>query len=443
MNEESSQETLRNKAEKIFRYALSSVDAKKLLKEKITVKNSILNVDNFFEIELDKFNKIIVLGSGKASVPMAYAIEDILKDRISYGLVVTKYGYGSRLSKLEVVEAGHPVPDKKGVEATEKIIEILKKCGKDDLVIYLLSGGTSALLCAPEDKISLKDKQKITELLLNSGANIKEINTVRKHLSKVKGGKLGRYAHPARVINLILSDTIGDDISITGSGPFVYDKTGSSDVEFILKKYNIFDKLSDYMKKFIEERKGETVKPESKALNNCKHYVIGNNTIALENAGIKAEEYGFNSMILTSLMEGEAREVAKITAGIAKEILFYNRPVKKPACVLCGGETTVTIRGSGKGGRCQEFALVSALEISGLKNVVVLCGGTDGTDGPTDAAGAIVDSFTVERGLKKGLVAEKHLKNNDSYNFFSRTGELIFTGPTNTNIMDIVIILVS
>jgi len=437
--------TLKSHAKVIYKHALSSVDAYELMKKSLKLKGNILSINGQSEFNLDRFERIFVLGSGKASVPMASATENILKERISDGLIITKYGYHRRLKRLDVIEAGHPVPDGSSITAANKVVDLLRKSGRNDLIIYLLSGGTSALYCAPETGLSLEDKQEVTRLLLNSGANITEINIVRKHLSKVKGGKSGELAYPATVINLILSDTIGNNVSTTGSGPFAYDETTFSDVLEILKKYSIFEKVPDSVRNFITEGlmkgTGKTIKLKSGILRNCINHMIGDNTIALESAQSKAQELGYNAAVMTSVLEGEAKEVSKALMAIAKEVLIYNRPVQKPACLIFGGELTVTVTGKGKGGRCQEFALASTLEIANNKNIVVLSSGTDGTDGPTDAAGALVDNSTLKKNMESN--AEHYLKNNNAYSYLKETGNLIFTGPTNSNVMDIILILIS
>jgi len=438
--------TLKRDAKKIYKDALASVNAYKLVKEHVRLKDNLLFINGKEKADIRKFNRILVFGSGKASVPMAAALEDIFKNRINGGLIITKYGHNTGLKRLEVVEAGHPVPDENGMTATAKITEVLSKSRSEDLIVYILSGGSSALLCAPENGLSLYEKQNVTDLLLRSGADIHEMNIVRKHLSKVKGGKLGAIASPARVINLIVSDVIGNDISTIGSGPFIYDTSTFRDVKRILEKYTIFNLIPGNVKRFIEsgliEGRGETIKEEGNTLRNCTNIIAGDNTVALDTAQKAATELGYNTIIGSSMLKGESREVSMVLSAIAKEILLYDRPLAKPACIIFGGETTVTVKGNGKGGRCQECALAAANEISGLKNIAVLCGGTDGTDGPTDAAGALVDHTTIEKGTNKNLNAEKYLENNDSYSYLKKTGNLIITGPTHSNVMDVILILI-
>ena len=314
-------------------------------------------------------------------------------------------------------------------------------------MLCLISGGGSALLVAPAEGITLQDKQEVTRLLLACGADIHEINTIRKHLSRAKGGGLARFAYPATVVSLILSDVIGDDLNVIASGPAVPDTSTFDDARQVLEKYDIWDQVPPSVQKRIDAGlKGgieDTPKAGDAVFQRCFSKLVGTNIQALKAAGSKAEELGYQTLILSSTVEGEAREVVKVLTAIAREIQGSGNPLAAPACILCGGETTVTIQGEGKGGRNQEFVLASALVLDGMPNVVVLAGGTDGNDGPTDAAGAIADCSTLARARAQGLDPLDYLRRNDSYHFFQPLGDLVITGPTRTNVMDVYMLLVA
>jgi glycerate 2-kinase len=380
------------------------------------------------------YRKIFVVGAGKASAQMARAIERLLGVRIAGGLINVKDGHGAKLWRIEVHECGHPIPDRRGVAGARRIAKIASQAGADDLIVCLISGGASALLPLPTPGITLAEKQKTTRLLLNCGASIHEINCVRKHISRIKGGQLARLAYPATLLTLILSDVIGDDLDVIGSGPTVPDPSTLADARAILEKYSIPDNLLAAAE--------ETPKPGDKIFSKTRNVIVGSNALAVDAAEAEARRLGFHTLVLSTFVEGEAREVARVHAGIAKEIRASGRPVRKPACVISGGETTVTVRGKGLGGRNQEFALAAAIGIAGLRDAVILSGGTDGTDGPTDAAGAIADGTTITRAEALSLNAAAFLANNDSYHFFEATGDLIKTGPTGTNVADLQVILV-
>jgi glycerate 2-kinase len=361
-------------------------------------------------------------------------------------LVNTKYGHSVPLKRVQVIEAGHPVPDEEGFRGARQIVQILERTDEKDLIFFLISGGGSALLPYPAEGITLEDKQTVTRILLEVGASIHEINALRKHLSLVKGGRLARLAFPSTLVSLILSDVIGDDLDSIASGPTVPDHSTFDDCLNILEKYRIFDRIPPAVAEIF--RKGargeieETPKPGNPVFERTQNLIIGSNIMAVEAAAKKAEKLGYNTLILSTFIAGETRDVAGVHAAIAREILSSGNPLKRPACVLSGGETTVTICGKGKGGRNQEFSLAAALDINGLENIVVLSAGTDGTDGPTDAAGAIAEGATVSRARKLGMDPGHYLRENDSYNFFKALGDLIVTGPTNTNVMDLRIVLV-
>jgi len=392
--------------------------------------------------DLTRYRNVYVVGAGKAGVSMARAAERVLGPRIACGLVNVKYGHTAKLRRVELNECGHPVPDRNGVEGARRIAEIAAGAGAEDLLLCLISGGASALLPLPADPVTLDEKQETTKLLLACGAGIHEINAVRKHISRIKGGQLARLASPAAVLSLLLSDVIGDDLDVIGSGPTAPDASTFARARAILEKYGIFDRVPAAVRERIERGvRGEipeTPKPDDPVFRRVRNLVVGSNRLAVSRAFAAARELGFRALVLSTLVEGETREIARMHAAIAREIVASGRPLKPPACVITGGETTVTLRGDGLGGRNQEFVLAAAIDIAGLRNVVILSAGTDGSDGPTDAAGAIADGCTLARNPR----APEFLARNDSYHYFEGLGDLIVTGPTHTNVMDVRLILV-
>jgi len=395
---------------------------------------------------LPQYKNLFVIGAGKATAPMAAALEDILEERISEGIIIVKYDHLADLQRINLIEAGHPLPDPNGEKGADAILNLAKKSGKDDLIFCLISGGGSALLPLPFNGITLKDKQDTIKVLLSCGATIHEINTLRKHTSKIKGGRLAQAAFPATIISLILSDVVGDDLDIIASGPTVPDSSSFADCMEILERYHIKDKIPESILNHIESgisgKTPETPKADDPAFKRTQNLIIASNIESLMAAKEKAERLQYNVILLSSMIVGETRYAAQIHGAIAKEIIKTGNPISPPACILSGGETTVTISGNGLGGRNQEFALAAAIDISGHKNVVVLSGGTDGTDGPTDAAGAFSDTYTLERAKEMGLNPHHFLANNDAYHFFEKLDDLLITGPTNTNVMDLRILLV-
>jgi glycerate-2-kinase len=403
--------------------------------------------DILLSYEQGKFNRLIVIGFGKAACPMAKAMEDSSLNLIGAGIVITKYNHCNKYNfeKIKVFEAAHPVPDENGLKGTDAIIRLLKSADEYTLVVCLISGGGSALLISPYEGVGLNDKQKITELLLKAGANIQELNTVRKHISRVKGGRLAEIVYPARIISLILSDVIDDRLDVIASGPTSPDDTTFQDALSVLEKYNLTKIASspiiDMIQKGMHGLISETPKKGNPIFKRVENIIIGSNTIALTAAKRKAKDLSFETDILSSEVTGEAKKIGKWLVQKAietKNIKNTNRSV----CLISGGETTVTVKGSGIGGRNMELALSFAIEIDGIDGITLLSAGTDGTDGPTDAAGAIVDGKTIKKAKSLGLNPEAYLKNNDSYTFFKNTGELFITGPTGTNVMDIQIILI-
>jgi len=392
--------------------------------------------------DLGRYRNIYVVGAGKAGAAMARAAERVLRRRIARGLLNVKYGHVAGLRRIDLNECGHPVPDQRGVEGARRIAAIASGAGPDDLLLCLISGGASALLPLPSDPITLDEKQEVTKLLLACGASIHEINTVRKHISQIKGGQLARLASPAHVLSLLLSDVIGDDLDVIGSGPTAPDASTFARARAILEKYGIFARVPASVRERVERgARGEipeTPKQGDPLFTRVRNVVIGSNRLAVDAATVHARHLGFRTLVLSTFVEGETREIARMHAAVAKEIVHAGRPLKPPACVITGGETTVTLRGDGLGGRNQEFVLSAAIDIAALPNVVVLSAGTDGSDGPTDAAGAIADGHTLARNPR----APEFLARNDSYRYFEGLGDLIVTGPTGTNVMDVRLILV-
>jgi hydroxypyruvate reductase len=394
---------------------------------------------------LDKFQNVYVLGAGKAVAAMAQPVERMLGKRIAGGLLNVKYGHAApRLRRVEFNECGHPIPDRNGEAGALRMVEIARQAGPGDLLLCLISGGASALLPLPAPPITLEEKQETTRLLLNCGADIHEINCIRKHLSQVKGGQLAQFAYPATVLALILSDVIGDDLDAIGSGPTVPDRSTFGEARAILQKYGIAGQVPAAVRERLAGNLAETPKPGDKIFATVQNLIVGSNRLAVDAAAGQARALGYRTCVLSTFMEGETKEVARVHAAIAKEIRASGRPVKPPACVISGGETTVTIRGTGLGGRNQEFALAAADVLSATAVVAAVCSvGTDGIDGPTDAAGALVDSTTLDRAAAAGLVPARYLQNNDAYAFFDALADLINTGPTGTNVGDLQVILLA
>ena len=439
-------EQLRRDARAIFDAGLNSADAYAAITREVRRDRACLEIAGH-RYDLSRYRHVYITGAGKASARMAQAIEAIIGDRITTGLVIVKRGYGLATKNIDVVEAGHPLPDETGLEASNRVIALVQGAQQDDLVICLISGGGSALLVSPREGISLQDKQDVTERLLKSGAPIQEVNAVRKHISRVKGGGLARSAYPATVVSLILSDVVHDPVEAIASGPTAPDSTTYADCIRILQRYELWRAIPRAVRELLERgnrgEAAETPKKTDVLFLNVKNVVAGNNRLATQGASRMARELGYQSSILSSMIEGEARIAAGFHVAIAREVLESGDPIAAPACLISGGETTVTVRGKGKGGRNQEFALFAALEIDGNKQIVVLSGGTDGTDGPTEAAGGIVDGTTIQRGKDKGLDAHACLENNDSYRFLLATGDLLVTGPTFTNVMDLRLMLIA
>ncbi len=431
--------------ETILKSVIKASDPPLAIRRNLSMSGDNLKVNDSI-YKLNEYKNIYVVGGGKASAPMAVALEEMLGDRITSGIINVKYGYSLQTSKIEIIEAGHPIPDRNGLIGAKRMTRLLDRAGEDDLVIALISGGASALIPLPVNGITLKDKKRVADLLLKSGAAIDEINVVRKHLSMVKGGQMALMAYPARVVSLILSDVIGDPMDIIASGPTVPDKSSYEDAKEILVRFKLWNQIPvsarSHLKKGINRKVAETPKRGHRAFKRVRNLIIGNNQVVMDEAERKAKEVGYDTLVLSRSIKGEAREVAKAFGSIAGVICRSGASVKRRICVIAGGETTVKVKGKGRGGRAQEFALAAALEISGLNGVTMVGFATDGTDGPTDAAGAIVDGSTVDRAKRSGLDPRNLLDINDSYSFFKSLGDLIITGPTFTNLNDLYLIFV-
>lgn len=395
---------------------------------------------------LPDFDRVLLIAAGKAACPMAAAALEILGGRVSGGIAVTKHGHAMPPLSLPVREAGHPVPDEAGLAAAREILSLASSAGPRDLVLFLLSGGASALLSLPAPGLSLENKIRATRALLASGASIHEVNAVRKHLSALKGGQLARAAGRALQASLVLSDVIGDDLSVIASGPTVADPSTFADALGVVERYGLREKLAPAELKRLEAgARGdipETPKPGDPAFARSLALVIGGLAQSLSAAEGEARKLGYHPLLLSQALSGIAREEARGLCALAKDIREGRGPIAAPAAVIAGGETVVKIAGSGTGGRNQEMALAAAIELAGLPGLGVLCCGTDGTDGPTEAAGAWADGRTAPRARSLGLDPEAFLADNDSHSFFRQAGGLVVTGPTGTNVTDIYLALV-
>lgn len=392
-------------------------------------------------IDLRGVDGVIVLGAGKASAVMAQAVEEVVGDRVTGGWVNVKPGHGVPLRRVRVHEAGHPTPDEAGVAGAREIARLARAAGPRDLVVFCISGGGSALMPLPVEGVTLAEKQSLTRELLACGADIGEVNCVRKHVSQLKGGQLARLAHPAAVVSLILSDVIGDPLDVIASGPTAPDPGTYADALGVLRKYGLETRapaaVLTHLQAGAAGRRPETLKEGDAIFRGVKNVIVAGNALSVDAARRRAGELGYRPVVLTTRIEGEAREVAKVLVAVTRECLERGTPAPAPACLICGGETTVTLRGKGRGGRNQELALAAAVAGRGVAGWAALAAGTDGTDGPTDAAGAFADGETFSRARAMGLGPLAALANNDSHPFFDRLGDLLRTGPTGTNVMDL------
>ena len=426
--------SLREAARTIFDAALRAADVTPLVRTALE------------DVRLPPRGRVLVVGAGKASGAMAATVEAALGERIADGLVVVKDGYRADTRRIRIVEAGHPVPDGRGEAAAREIRALAESAGADDLLLVLVSGGGSALTPAPVPPITLADKQAMTRLMLAAGASINQLNAVRKHCSLLKGGQLARAAAPARVHALLLSDVVGDPLDVIASGPTAPDVSTFAEALEILDRFELRGRapatIVDRLERGARGLIPETPKPDDPVFGRVTNTVIGNNRLVVDAAAAQAVALGYGPHLLTRSLEGEARDVAARLVGLARETREGRGPAAAPACLIAGGETTVTVRGRGLGGRCQEFALAAALALEGEAGIVALAAGTDGTDGPTTAAGAVADGETARRAREHGIDPQVALAENDSNPVFAALGDLVTTGPTNTNLLDLYLLLV-
>lgn len=430
-------------AEQIFLAGVAGVLPDQLIRSQVRLMKNILSVaENNYD--LSSIRNIYVIGAGKASALMAREIESLLGERITKGHIIVKYGHGCDLKFITITEAGHPLPDANGVAAARQILEIAQSADEHDLVICLISGGASSLLADFPEGSSLNELQQVNELLVKSGAGIKEINTVRKHLSGIKGGQLARAIYPAKAVSLILSDVVGDPLAVIASGPTSYDNSTYADALAVIKAYELENKFPKTMMRHLQDGIAgwlpETPKAGDKVFEHIKNLIIGSNNIALNAAADKAQALGFATHIITDALEEDYTEVADFILTTIER--FSNDHKEKPLCLLFGGEPTVKVTGNGLGGRNQHLALYCALKLQRMKGISLLCAGTDGNDGPTDAAGAIVDGTTAEKARSAGIDPQEYLNKADSYHFFKQAGGHILTGSTKTNVMDMMVVLI-
>ena len=428
----------------ILEAALEAVNPLRAVKCALQLRGDILHIGPA-RYDLAAYEHIYVLGAGKASAAMAQALEDVLGERITAGWINVKEGYTAPTRSITIHEAGHPVPDMRSVAGSQEIAAFARAAGPQDLVFCLISGGGSALMTLPVHGITLADIGTLTEALLRCGATINEINTVRKHLSQLKGGRLSQLSQPAQIVSLILSDVIGSPLDVIASGPTSPDSTTFAQAIEVLRRHQLLEHVPStivqHLKRGMEGLVPETPKAGDSVFESTQNVIIASNEHAAQAALDKAHELGMNGLLLSTYVEGEAREVGKVFGAIARQVAISGHPIARPACIVAGGETTVTVCGSGLGGRSQELALATAPSIAGLHDVAVIGLGTDGTDGPTDAAGAVVTGQTVQRAMEKQQSILGALLDNDAYHLFEALGDLIITGPTNTNVNDLMFVL--
>jgi glycerate-2-kinase len=429
---------------KILVRGLAAVDARAAVGRAVSRNGEELVIGRR-RYDLRRYERVIVLGAGKATASMARAVEQRLGPRLHGGFVVVKHGHVVPTRRIVVAEAGHPVPDRSGQRAAARLCAMAAELGRRDLLIVLLSGGASSLLPAPVAGVTLADKQRTTRELLRCGASIREINTVRKHLSRIKGGRLAELTK-ATIVTLILSDVLGDDLSAIASGPTVPDPTTYQDAVSILKRYRIWQAVPHRVRQHLDHgcrgQTSETPKPGSSLFRRVHHRIVGNNAAAVMAVARAAREAGLRTFVHRTALTGEARDEGKRFGALARGIVCDGKPLQRPCCVVAGGETTVTVTGKGRGGRAQEFAAAAALEIAGLSKVWVAAIGTDGTDGPTDAAGAVTDGNTVARAQRLSVDLKGALNHHNIYPSLKRLQQLIVSGPTGTNVNDLYLLLV-
>lgn len=430
---------------KSLEHALAAVNPQKLLKAQVMIEDSILRAGKY-RFDLNKIGRIYVVGGGKAAGAMAKALEEVLGERTTEGIVNVPHGDRHQTHKVKRQEASHPIPNEAGAEGAQRMLTIAEQAQENDLVIVLISGGGSSLMALPRSNVTLEDKQNLTDRLLKSGARINEINTVRKHISDFKGGWLAKKAYPATVLNLVLSDVVGDPLDVIASGPTVPDSTTFSEAIAVLEKYGLWQDTPTSVRELLYMGKNgsvaETPKEDDYAFRKVHSLILGNCRTAAVAACKYLKTSGLNTLLLTSTLEGEAKCVGAMLSSLANNIIETDEPIPKPAAIVAAGETTVTVTGKGLGGRNQELVLAAALKLREREGAAVASLSTDGIDGPTVAAGAIADTQTRKRALELGLKAERFLRQNDSYNFFAKLEDSIITGPTGTNVNDISVIIV-
>lgn len=434
---------------RVLSASLQAVDPGKAVRRHVQRHENLLHICGR-AYDLSDFRRVLLVGAGKAGAPMAQAMGDILGEALTEGIIIVKEGYSrpERFSEtfrvLKLVEAGHPIPDQRGAQGARQMAELLADAYENDLVICLISGGGSALLVSPVEGINLAELQALTNSLLACGADIYEINTLRKHLELLKGGGLARLAAPAKVISLILSDVIGDPLDVIASGPTVPDPTTFGDAWRILERYHLLEQTPPAILRRLERGLqgliAETPKPGETIFARTTNWMIGSNLLAAQAAMEQARALGLNTLLLTTCLQGEARQAGRFLAALARQIAASGQPVSRPACLVAGGETTVTLHGDGLGGRNQELALGAVADLVGLQDILLVSLATDGGDGPTDAAGAAVSGETYQRACQAGLQVEDFLKRNDAYHFFAALGDLLKPGPTMTNVNDLTFI---
>lgn len=438
-------EKLRKDARELFDHALKEADPGKCVLEHLELRGKRLRVGGE-SFSLSDFESLYVVAFGKAASAMAAALEGLLGDRVTEGIVVSNVRSEQVFQKMNFHLSSHPVPDEKSVEAAKEVVSLLERSGERDLVIFLISGGGSSILAMPSEGLTIEDKRAVTQRLMLCGVDTYGLNTVRKKMSQIKGGGLLKKALPSQVVTLILSDVVGDRLEFIASGPTVPDTTTHEDAWRVIEALELEHKIPPRVVVHLEKGRKNTVPPtmdrEQYELSGATTVVVGNNHKVLTSMEKMAKEMGYNTLFLSSQISGEAREVAKVLAGISFDIKRFGTPVKKPACILFGGETTVNVAGRGRGGRNTETALSFCFEITGSEGIVGLFAGTDGIDGPTDAAGAICDGQSRLVARSMGISARDHLADNDSYSFFETLGDLIKTGSTGTNVMDVGVVLI-
>lgn len=433
----------------IMAAALQAVDPERAVRRYLRREGEQLVVGEQ-RYDLTRFRRVLVVGAGKAGAPMARAAAEILGDRLSAGLVIVKEGYAAaapeQATPIALCEAGHPLPDARNVAAAQRLAALLAEAQADDLVLALISGGGSALLTLPSAGLQLDDLRAVSDLLLRCGATINELNTVRKHLTRLGGGQLAALAAPAPLVALILSDVVGSPLEVIASGPTVPDPSTFADAWAVLTRYGLTQQLPPRVRTYLHQgcmgQQPETPKPGDARFAHVQNVIIASNALAAEAAVEAGHRLGFRPLLLTTYLEGEARVVGGVLAAIAREIVAADRPLARPALIVAGGETTVTVRGDGLGGRNQELALGAVRGLHGLPATTLVALATDGGDGPTDAAGAVVTGATAGRARLLGLDPEQFLQRNDAYHFFAALGDLLLPGPTNTNVNDLVLLAI-